>query len=321
MRYMLAFCCLIMSACAHQEGTYVDSPLSNASYLPNSDVTVRIADLSNCTHVDSNELHLNSQEPVTVIAHGCFSSAGRFRSLADVFAFHGQQTVCFNYDDRDSLTSSSEKLLDAIEALAAVLDKPKITVIGHSQGGLVARRALIEERPGRLIPDDVEIELATISAPFGGIGAADHCGSRTIAWLSLGLVKPICHIITGRKYRDINAYSDFILQPGRLVPSVSRHVKIVTDEVDTCRVYGKNGICIKDDFVFSIDEQNQPSVDAQTGLTSLLVQAGHVEIVGDANNAPEKLIEILQQQGILRATPEEDTEALARLLADLYLTR
>ena len=318
---MVAFYCLIVSACAHQEETYVDSPLSNASNLPNPDVTVHIADLSNCTHANSNELDLNSQEPVTVVVHGCFSSAGSFRSLADVFAFHGQQTICFNYDDRDSLTSSSEKLVDALKELSAVLDRPDITVIGHSQGGLVARRALIEERPDRLSFDDVEIELVTISTPFGGIGIADHCGSKTMAWLSLGLVKPICHVITGRKYREINSYSDFILQPGHLVPSVSRHLKIVTDEVDTCRVYGENGNCIEDDFVFTVDEQTQSIVDAQAGLCSLLVKAGHVEIVGDANNAPEKLIEILQQEGILRATPEDDAEALARLLADLYLTR
>jgi pimeloyl-ACP methyl ester carboxylesterase len=320
MRLMLASCCLIVSACAHQEATYVDAPLSNASYLPISDVTARIADLSNCTRADSNELLLNSQEPVTVVVHGCWSSAGRFRSLADVFAFHGQQAICFSYDDRDDLTSTSGKLIDAIEELSAVLDKADITVIGHSQGGLVARRALIEERPDRLILDDVKIELATISAPFGGIGAADHCGMKSLVWLSLGLIKPICHLVTGRKYRDITAYSDFILQPGRLIPSVSRHVKIVTDEAGTCRVYGKKGNCIEDDFVFSTDEQRQPSVDAQTGLTSLLVKAGHVEIVGDANIAPEKLIGILQQQGILRPTPEEDTEALAQLLADLYLT-
>ena len=320
LRTTVLFCCLMLGACAHQEETYVNSPLSNAGYLPDSDVTVQIASLSNCTHSDSSELHLNSRETVTLIVHGCFSSAGRFRSLADVFAFHGQQTVCFNYDDRDSLTDSSQELIAAIEELSAVLESPDITVIGHSQGGLVARRALIEERSDSIDIGDVTIDLTTISTPFGGIGAAAHCGSKTLAWLSLGLVKPICHIITGRKYRDIPATSDFILQPGQLVPSVNRHLKIVTDEVDTCRDYGKRGDCVKDDFVFSVDEQNQHNVDAHTGVLPVLVKAGHVEIVGDANTAPEKLIGILQQQGVLRATPTEDAEKFAELLADLYLT-
>ena len=319
LRTMAFFCCFILSACAHQDETYLDSPLSNAKNLPIPDVTAQIVSLSNCTHPDSDELRLNSQEPVTVIVHGCFSSAGRFRSLADVFAFHGQQTVCFSYDDRDSLTNSSKELITAIEELSAVLKKPDITVIGHSQGGLVARRALIEDRSDRLAIGDVEIELATISTPFGGIGAAAHCGSKTLAWLSLGLVKPLCQIITGRKYRDIPANSDFILQPGQLVPSVNRHIKIVTDEVDTCRVYDERGACREDDFVFSVDEQNQHIVDADEGMLALLVKAGHVEIVGDANTVPVKLIGILQQQGVLRATPEDAAEELAKLLANLYL--
>ena len=312
--------CLMLSACAHQQETYLDSPLSNASYLPKPDVTVQIGSLSNCTHPDSDELRLNSQEPITVIVHGCFSSAGKFRSLADVFAFHGQQTVCFNYDDRDSLTNSSKELITAIEELSGVLQEPEITVIGHSQGGLVARRAFIEERSDRIAISDVEIDLATISTPFGGIGAAAHCGSRPLAWLSLGLIKPLCQIITGRKYREIPSNSEFIRQPGQLVASVNRHLKIVTDEVNTCRVYDERGNCTQDDFVFSVDEQKQQYVDAEPGMLPLMVKAGHVEIVGDANTVPEKLIGLLQEQGVLRATSEEDAEELAKLLADLYLS-
>ena len=129
----MVFCgCFILSACAHQDETYLELPLSNAKHLPIPDVTAQIVSLSNCTHANSDELRLNSQEPVTVIVHGCFSSAGRFRSLADVFAFHGQQTVCFSYDDRDSLRNSSNELITAIEELSAVLNRLDITVIGHS---------------------------------------------------------------------------------------------------------------------------------------------------------------------------------------------
>lgn len=310
----------LVSACAHQQGTYTDSPLSNISSLPTPDVTTHIASLSNCTHQESDELNLNSQEPVTIIVHGCFSSAGRFRTLADVYAFHGQQTVCFNYDDRERLTTSSTELVKAIEELSLVLQEPKITLIGHSQGGLVARRALIEESSGRIDASDIEIDLATISAPFGGIDAAAHCGSDTLAWLSLGLIKPICQLITGRKYQDIPANSDFISKPGNLITSVNRHLKIVTDEVNTCRVYNKQGACIEDDFVFSIDEQNQQVVDEQTALVPLVIKAGHVEIVGDSDTVPIKLIELLQQQGFLKGTPKEAKDELTKLLADLYLS-
>ena len=318
-RTLLFLIFVMLGACAHEASNFVDSPLSNAVYLPNPDVTVQIAGLSNCTHADSNELHLNSQEPVIVIVHGCFSSAGRFRSLADVFAFHGQQAVCFNYNGRDRLAKSSNELISAAEKLSAVLQQPDITVIGHSQGGLVARRALINERTDRIDIGDADIDLVTISAPFGGIEAAADCGSKTLAWLSLGLIKPVCHMITGGKYRDIPASSEFILEPGQLVTSVDTHLKIVTDEANTCRVYDEQGDCDKDDFVFSLDEQTQQKVDAQPGLESVVVKAGHVEIVGNSQAAPDKLIGILQQQGILRPTPAEDAEELAKLLADLYL--
>jgi hypothetical protein len=43
-----------------------------------------------------------------------------------------------------------------------------------------------------------------------------------------------------------------------------------------------------------------------------------VEIVGDAVTAPQKLIAILQQQGILNTTPPELKRSLAQLLGRLY---
>jgi hypothetical protein len=43
---------------------------------------------------------------VTILVHGCFGSAGRFRPLAQVYAFQGQQTACFSYNDRNRLFTS-----------------------------------------------------------------------------------------------------------------------------------------------------------------------------------------------------------------------
>jgi hypothetical protein len=317
---LLGLCCFL-AACAARDENLVYRPLHNIGYLPKSDIAVKIPSLSNCTDAGDTRLHLNTQEPVTVIVHGCFSSAGLFRSLAEVFAFHGQQTVCFNYNDRDSLAKSSHELITAIEALSRHMPQARLSVIGHSQGGLIARRAFINERSDRLELEHAKIQLTTISAPFGGIESAAHCGSTTLAWLSLGLVKPLCQLITGRKYSEIPPGSKFIDQPGRLIPAVNRHLKIVTDERDTCRVYNKNGVCIEDDYVFSLDEQAQPAVDADTRLSAVTVKSGHVEIVGNAVTAPQKLIGILQQQGILNTTPPESKKNLAQLLERLYIHR
>jgi hypothetical protein len=320
-RIAIFFYCFILGSCASQQDTYLDSTSSYPANLPQADITLQIPGLRNCSNKGGDEFGINTREPVTVIVHGCYSSAGRFRALADVFAFHGQQTVCFNYDDRDRLGSSSARLITALEALSDVLVEPRITLIGHSQGGLVARHALIEERPDRFDNADVAIDLATISAPFGGIEAAAHCGSTTVAWLSLGTVKIACQIITGEKYKDIPANSAFIQQPGTLLPAVNTHLKIVTDEANTCREYSDSGDCVEDDFVFSVGEQNQSTVDRQPRLSALTVKAGHVEIVGENNKIPVKLIGILQQQGYLRETPPEARKNLAQLLANLYLSR
>jgi hypothetical protein len=48
------------------------------------------------------------------------------------------------------------------------------------------------------------------------------------------------------------------------------------------------------------------------------VLAGHVEIVGDKRVSPLKLITILQDQGVLRATAPERLSAFNLLLARIY---
>lgn len=46
--------------------------------------------------------------------------------------------------------------------------------------------------------------------------------------------------------------------------------------------------------------------------------AGHVEIVGDKQVAPKKLIAILQAEGVLRPTPAASLPAFGLLLARVY---
>jgi hypothetical protein len=111
----------------------------------------------------------------------------------------------------------------------------------------------------------------------------------------------------------------FITQPGRLLPIVDSHLRIVADELDSCRRYNDRGTCTEDDFVFSLHEQSQRAIDADLGLESVIVKSGHVEIVGDENVAPTKLIAILQQRGILNPTRLAMREELAQLLARIYL--
>lgn len=286
--------------------------------LPAPDFSADIPGLSNCTTSPDTTLHLNSNQPVIVIAHGCFGSAALFRSLAQVFAFHGQQAVCFSYNDRDSLMQSSSELITALNMLSKKMHHQKLTLIGHSQGGLIARKALIQEREDKLQAGDNSIELVTISSPYAGIFAADHCGSTSLRWLSLGLIVPICKIISGDKWYEITRASPFIQNPGQLLTQVSSHIKVVTNEQGSCRSYDEKGACTEDDFVFSVEEQYFKKIDTQTRVENIEIVAGHAEIVGNYQVVPTKLIDLMQAKNIMRTTPPDKKDKLAALLAKLY---
>jgi len=297
----------------------VPTPFKNAQYLSKTDLVLNIPGLRPCTEAQDSTLHLDSTQPVTILVHGCNGSAGRYQALAEVFAFHGQQTIGFTYDDREAMMTTSGDFARAIQALGARMRSRQITIIGHSQGGLLARKALISGRPDAIQDPSLQIRLVTISAPFAGIRAARHCGSPVAKIVSLGMVVPICHLVTGAKWRDIVYNSPFITQPGQLLPQVKSYLKLNTDERNSCRRENPDGSCLESDFTFSLQEQHQPEVDRDPRVEGLDIRAGHVEIVGDRQVIPEKLITVLQREGIMTATSPGKQSALATLLARLYL--
>ena len=298
---------------------YVPEPQPlQTGLLAAPNTTVEIRNLGPCTDSLDSTLEFNSNEPITVLVHGCNGSAGRFRSLAQLFAFHGQQAVCYSYDDRDSLIDSAEQLITALDELSGHIKNKDITIIGHSMGGLIARKAMEAESGNRWQQGDANLKLVTVSAPLGGIQVAKACGNDLVQWLTLGIVPASCWVVSGDNWYEITPQSDFIQSPGPLLPTVDRYLKIVTDESKTCRRKSSDGKCVEDDDVFSLSEQYHPIIDQYSKITNIQVKAGHVEIVGYKKVAPRKLLSVLQSQGILTPTPEERKVALDRLLADLY---
>lgn len=286
--------------------------------LPPINTQLTVAGLSSCTDSPDQSIAFNKDFPITVLVHGCDGSAGRFRALAELYAFHGQQAVCFSYDDRDSLKSSAEKLTHSLNQLAAHVDNKNLNIIGHSMGGLVSRKALEEtnNHAGQL--SNKEVRLVTVSAPLSGISAADHCASETVNWLSLGIVPAICWAVTGSNWSEIVYSSSFIQQPKPLIPSINQYLKIVTDERDTCRKYDDNGLCLESDYVFDLAEQYNPKIDNDPIVTNVQVNAGHVGIVGNSQLVPRQLISVLKQYKVLAQTPEQRIPAFEALLARLY---
>lgn len=263
---------------------------------------------------------LDPSRPVHVLVHGCNSSTARFKTLAQVFEASGQQTVCYSYNDRDYLERSSARLAQAIEALKPHLTTRDLVILGHSQGGLIARKALVAQRRDgvAVAPDDFRIRLVTVSSPFGGIRSSRHCGSVVGYVVSFGITVGACQIITGAKWREIFPGAGFIRTPGALVPTVAEHVKVDTDEAGSCRRTKASGECAESDFVFGLEEQYQEGVDKDARALPLVVKAGHVEIVGETGEPPVKLIALLRERGILATPPLEQQAAFAALLEDLY---
>ena len=287
------------------------------SQLPTPDITINIPGLGPCNDNSNRSLHLNSKHPVTLLVHGCHGSAGRFRSLSEVLAFHGQQSACFSYNDRDSMMRSSRQLSDTIETLGSKLTDPHITVMGHSQGGLVARKALVSDR-NDIIESQAKLQLVTVSAPLSGIRAARYCAVPALRIATLGINDLVCWAISGNKWYEITDASNFINKPGALVPTVERYLLVSTDENDSCRKFNDSGRCIKDDFVFSLAEQKLPAVQSGLAPREVRVKAGHVEIVGDEGIKPKKLISVLQREGYIQPTEVSRVKQFDRLLARLY---
>ena len=261
-----------------------------------------------------------AERSVVVLVHGYHSSAGRFTALARVLETQGQQALCFSYDDHESLEESAGRLVAALEALKPHLATRHITVLGHSQGGLIARRALVGDRPGALRDGDgFRYQLVTVSSPFHGIQSSADCGSIFLRVMSLGVTAGVCRMIAGAMWSEIYPRSSFIRHPGTLLASVERNVQIVTDERSTCRRRDATGRCLKSDFVFSLTEQYGPLADGDARGESAEVKAGHAEIVGESGNRPSKLLRVLQERQILTmpapAPRRETFAAIARRLA------
>jgi pimeloyl-ACP methyl ester carboxylesterase len=306
---------VLLGGCATREPLNPAYDPIDPGKLPPADITLNIPGLGPCTDNPDRSLHFASNQPVNVLVHGCRGSSGQFRGLAQVLAFHGQQTACFSYDDRAGLTQTASELRRAVDQLAEQTRMSQITVIGHSMGALIARKSLTA-LPSISVPRrQPDLHLVTISGPFDGIASAQTCGSPWLHPVTLGLLTASCYIVTGPKWADITYSSRFIREPGALIPQVGNYLKIDTDERGTCRREA-NGRCVEGDDVFSLAEQRNTQVE--NAAQRVEVQAGHVEIVGDNRVAPTKLIAILQAQGVIRPTAPERLSAFNLLLAQVY---
>ncbi|MDQ3034247.1 MAG: alpha/beta hydrolase [Myxococcota bacterium] len=279
----------------------------------------RIVGLYPCEEGRPEIAELDATRPLTVLVHGCSSSGARFRTLSQVFEAHGQQTICFNYNDRDFLNTAASHLATALGALERRWEAREINVLGHSQGGLIARRALQSDlESSAATHEGFTYHLVTVSSPLDGIASSSDCSLIWLHVLTLSTTVAVCLAITGNKWTEIPPGSSFMTNPAPLVDAVHDHLQIITDERESCRVRREDGTCETDDFVFGLDEQYSDVVTADPRVTTVEVDSGHGAIVGENREIPMLLIGILQQHGILAPTPAEREPDVVALLERLY---
>ncbi len=249
-------------------------------------------------------LELDATRPLVVFVPGHGGRGDRYAELAWRFEQQGVQSACFESDDRAPLDVSSARLIEVLEALEGRLAPGRITVVGHGLGGLVARRALVEERPDRLrTTPGFTYTLVAVATPFGGVRAVADCGRLWLHVLTLGTSAAVCSMISGEAWQDLPPSSRFIRHPGTLVPEVAEAIGVVTQERGTCRRRTFTGLCDESDAVFSIGEQRSAAVEADPRWVRVEVAAGHEEIVGAAGTPPLKLFGVLEGQGLLAPLP------------------
>ena len=301
----------LSSGCVRNPGTIIRTG-------PNQ-VGERMFGLYPCGEDRPEVAELDGTRPLTVLVHGCTSSGARFRTLSNVFEAHGQQTLCFNYNDRDFLNTSASQLAGALEAVQRNWQPQQITLLGHSQGGLIARRALQSDLPhGLVMQEGFQFRLVTVSSPFHGIASSADCSQYWLHVLTLTTTLAVCMGIAGNKWNEIPPGSGFMTNPSPLIGAVSQHLQIVTDERDTCRTLNDTGDCSVDDFVFGLEEQYSDIVSADARVTTVEIPSGHAAAVGENRVPPLRLIQVLQEQGVLVATPPAQEAEMVAFLDRLY---
>lgn len=265
-----------------------------------------------CLAPASGPAHVRRDEDLVVLVHGCNSSIAKFKNLAEVFRSRGQQAACFTYDDRDSLISVARELNVALDALRGGLGTGRVTLIGHSQGGLIARYAATA-----VDQTSVQVtQLITISSPFSGIHSARDCGLMPLHILTLGITVGVCQVIAGRKWTEIHERAPFMLAPPALAPEVQRHLAVLTDETGTCLVAGETP-CKQPDVIFSLQEQALNYV-YERRVQREVVKAGHTAIVGEEGRVPLALIGLLEEEGVLQPARGGDWEQRQAELEGIY---
>lgn len=255
--------------------------------------------LSSCDDPERT-VRVPAGSPVALLTHGTraqpdgFAPLARAMRAADEWKPQSERRVvaCFRYGQGTRLTDAAA----ALRRLLSRLDQhgtPRVLVLGHSLGGLVARRALVSNRRWPALR--ARVSLVTIATPFAGVAAAHACGDVLLRVMSLGVASLVCRReARGSRWRDIHSRARLITQPGVLGPWVVGHLNLVTLEHGQCRTRAPSGACQSSDAVFRPDEQVNAAI-ADPRMITRTFRAGHAGAIQELG-ALSRLVALLESR-------------------------
>jgi pimeloyl-ACP methyl ester carboxylesterase len=215
-------------------------------------------------------------DPVAIVVHGIMPVHAHLDAVIDYMSGRAQ-VYYFQYDDMQDLNATAQQLGEKVREVLEQYPTRSLTIVAHSMGGLVSRRACTVDHPSGLAALGIQLRLVTIASPFAGYTGADY------ARMDMGM--------GADSWQCMGATSKFVTQPGDLGPAV-RHSKIETNETGKTRREG--GETLGDDAA-SLDQQRQAVVDQQAASTQLL-DKGHVAaLITEQRTLPAETREALDQ--------------------------
>ncbi len=238
---------------------------------------------------------IDPSKPVIVMIHGVNGESSHFDKLEaeeskshNVFRFvydkKASALVGPAFDgvtegfasDTDDLEELADKFADAVIKLRDEFGITQVTVVAHSMGGLIARRAMVLGRNKTLANSGIEVTFLSVGTPYGGFFFANF---NPLFWLSETTYAP------GVFYARVASGSTYITAPGSLGSNIHM-VKVELLEK------GDDFAVSPSDQVLNPENQSNPVVDSDPqliqgsgfggGIVSL--KAGHVGALTNAGS-------------------------------------
>jgi pimeloyl-ACP methyl ester carboxylesterase len=172
----------------------------------------------------SHALRPRDSAPLTVLVHGTNASPLQFLAACWYLRRHRIPYYCAAYNSRQSVAESVHEVQVHVEAELRRRHQPGIALIGHSQGGLIAR---LVARKLQRVPGIPPVKLCvTLNAPQRGARLA-HARNWISTRLGLGVAQAYADMCQGSAF--VQEYCDGCMDEGFPALEVSGRLDFVRE--------------------------------------------------------------------------------------------